>query len=194
MRTTDLLRIALAAALSLSVIGGAGAQGSGVALGGDAPVEIESDRLEVMDRQNMAVFTGNVVLVQGELLLRTMKLTVHYKASEPAQTGSTAQAAAAPAEGGVGGGTEVDRMVAEGKVYIDQAGQVVTGDRGEFEVETGFMVVTGNEVVLSEGTNVVTGCRFTMDNKTGQSRVDSCPNSATGGRVKMLLQPGSTQP
>ncbi len=165
----------------------AGAQGFG--LGSDAPTEIESDKLEVFDRDKTAVFTGNVTLVQGKLLLKTVKMTVFYK---EAAAGSGATPADASAGSSAGGSTEVERMLAEGKVYIEQSGQVVTGDRGEFEVTKGLLVVTGKEVVLTEGGNVVVGCRFTSNQKSGESQVDSCPRESGGGRVKMLLQPGSS--
>jgi lipopolysaccharide export system protein LptA len=201
MSATDLLRGAVFALLAVTIPSLALAQG-GLGLGGGDPVEIESDRLEVLDRENTAIFTGNVTLVQGDLLLRTLKLTVYYTqeaGAAGATTGATAPAApaqaGAPAPTGtaLGGGTEVERMLAEGKVYLDQGGQVVTGDRGEFDVKTGLMVVTGKEVVLTEGSNVVVGCRFTMNQDSGQSQVDSCPNSESAGRVRMLLQPGSPQ-
>lgn len=193
IRTIRAAALLMAAALPL-----AGAHAQGVALGGDEPVEIESDRLEVRDRDNTAIFTGNVVLVQGDLLLRTVKLTVFY--TETPEAGGKAPAAApaaaaAPAQPGasLGGGTEVERMLAEGKVYLDQGGQVVTGDRGEFAMKTGLMVVTGKEVVLTQGGTVVVGCRFTTNNKSGQSQVESCPNSQAAGRVRMLLQPEAQQ-
>lgn len=190
MRATDIARL-LAALMLAAIPVAAPAQGLG---GGGEPVEIESDKLEVLDRESTAIFTGNVTLVQGDLLLRTLKLTVYYTQAEAAGAQGAAQTGnAAPAQTGaaLGGGTEVERMVAEGKVYLDQRGQVVTGDRGEFEMKTGIMVVTGNEVVLTEGPNVVVGCRFTMNQETGQSQVDSCPNSQAAGRVRMLLKPGS---
>lgn len=182
---------ALLLAALLAAPCGAGAQG--FALGsGDEPVEVESDRLEVFDKDSTAVFTGNVVLIQGDLLLRTQKLTVYYvqdkKAAQPAQGADSASA------GSTMSGTEVERMLAEGKVYLDQGGQIITGDRGEFDVAAGQMVVTGNEVVLTDGGTVVVGCRFTSNSKSGQSKVDSCPNSTSAGRVKMLLQPGSSTP
>ncbi|MBX3530270.1 MAG: LPS ABC transporter substrate-binding protein LptA [Rhizobiaceae bacterium] len=193
MRATDIVRLLAAALLAASPVV-AHAQGIG---GGGEPVEIESDKLEVLDRESTAIFTGNVTLVQGDLLLRTLKLTVYYTQANAA--GATAQAtgatpAPAPTGAALGGSTEVERMLAEGKVYLDQRGQVVTGDRGEFEMKTGVMVVTGNEVVLTEGPNVVVGCRFTMNQNSGQSQVDSCPNSQAAGRVRMLLKPGSSQP
>lgn len=198
MRKTDLCVLALACLLPLSVSGGAHAQAA-FGLGGNEPVEIESDRLEVLDRENIAIFTGNVVLVQGTLLLRTTKLTAFYTQTEaeapaPEETAEGGGSEAAEGGGGLGGGTEIERMVAEGKVYLDQRGQVVTGDRGEFEMKQGLLVVTGNEVVLTEGNNIVVGCRFTMNSLTGKSQVDSCPNSTSAGRVRMLLQPGSAAP
>ena len=181
MRATDLARAALAGILLLSPLS-ASAQNFGMQ--GGEPTEIESDKLEVFDRDNTAVFTGNVTLVQGDLLLKTVKMTVFYK--------QASQDAAAPAQGQAGSGsTEVERMVAEGKVYIQQGGQVVTGDRGELKMEEQLLVVTGKEVVLTEGSNVVVGCRFTNNGKSGDSQVDSCPRESGGGRVKMLLQPGS---
>lgn len=202
MPASSLSRLALALAISMMPLGAAFAQGA-MGIGGDEPVEIESDKLEVMDRQSTAIFTGNVTLVQGDLLLRTVKLTVYYTQPAPAATASTAPDAGQnagsviPAQTGGGpasAGTEVERMIAEGKVYLDKGGQVVTGDRGEFEMKKGTMVVTGNEVVLTEGPNVVVGCRFTMNSNTGRSQVDACRDSAGKGRVRMLLQPGSSQP
>lgn len=197
MRATDFGAPALAVLLAVAAPGAALAQAA-FGLGGSEPVEIESDRLEVLDRENMAIFTGNVVLVQGALLLRTVKLTAFYtqvEAEPGAEDGADAPEAAAEAGGSpMGGGTEVERMLAEGKVYLEQRGQVVTGDRGEFEMKLGQLVVTGNEVVLTEGNNVVVGCRFTMNSVTGKSQVDSCPNSAAAGRVRMLLQPGDASP
>jgi lipopolysaccharide export system protein LptA len=146
----------------------------GFQFGGDGPIEIESDKLEVRDRDNVAIFTGNVQLVQGKLLLKTVKMTVYYKNS--------------------GGGTDnasVDHMEAEGKVYIKQDDQVATGDQGTYDMGTGVLVLTGKEVVLTQGDNVVVGCKFVSNSKTGQSKLDGCGKGGDSGRIKMLLQPGS---
>jgi lipopolysaccharide export system protein LptA len=82
-------------------------------------------------------------------------------------------------------------MEAEGKVYLKQGEQVATGDHGAFEIASGVMVLTGKEVVLSEGENVVVGCKLTANMNTGRSQLDGCGRGGEGGRVKMLLQPGS---
>jgi len=148
---------------------------------GNEPIEIVSDKLEVRERENVAVFTGNVQLVQGKLTLRTVRMTVHY-------TGQPQGAASASAGTGA---TEVERIEAEGKVYLKSGEQVATGDQGFFDMKSDTMVLTGKEVVLSESGNVVKGCKLTMRMSSGQSEVDSCKGSDTGGRVIMLLQPKS---
>lgn len=154
---------------------------SGFQLDGKEPIEIESDRLEVRDRDSVAIFSGNVTLIQGKLLLKTVKMTVYY-------TG----------EGSGGGptsaGTDIERMEAEGKVYIKQGDQVATGDYGTFDIASGGMTLTGKEVVLTEGDNIVVGCKLTAHMNTGHSQLDGCGRGGQTGRVKMLLQPGSQNP
>ena len=58
---------------------GFGAFGSG---GGKEPIKIDADRLDVFDRENKAIFAGNVVAVQGESTIRCSSMTVHYQRKE----------------------------------------------------------------------------------------------------------------
>lgn len=174
LRLTAFLLLAAVGAASGAFAQAGGQSGPGFRFGGDGPIEIESDRLEVRDQENLAIFTGNVQLIQDKLLLKTVKMTVHYKS-------------------GAGGGTdntEIDRMEAEGKVYIKQNDQVATGDQGTYDMNTGILVLTGKEVVLTQGDNVVVGCKLVSNSKSGQSQLDGCGKDG-GGRVKMLLQVGS---
>lgn len=151
---------------------------TGLKLDGDEPIQIESDHLEVRENDGIAIFTGNVAVVQGPTLMRSGKMTVYYdRASGSAATGSA----------------EIDRIEVEGKVYVRSDNQVATGDRGSFDMKSEVLVLTGSEVVLSEGDNVVVGCRLTVQMATGLSTLDGCGGGAEGGsgRVKMLLRPGS---
>src|SRR5215204_6434756 len=43
------------------------------------PIKIDADRLDVFDKEQRAVFTGNVVVVQGETTMRCSTLTVFYE-------------------------------------------------------------------------------------------------------------------
>jgi lipopolysaccharide export system protein LptA len=146
---------------------------TGLQLSGDAPIEIESDKLEVRESENIAVFTGNVSVTQGPTLLKSGSMTVHYAEGGSATTGSA----------------DIERLEVDGKVYIKSEAQVATGDRGTFDMASEVMVLTGDEVVLSEGDNVIVGCKLTVNMKTGEAQLDGCGGRGEGGRVKMLLQP-----
>ena len=47
-------------------------------LNSNAPVDISSDRIEVQERADRAIFAGNVVARQDQLTLETARLTVAY--------------------------------------------------------------------------------------------------------------------
>ena len=59
-------------------------------MSGDEPIQIESDKLEVREKENMAIFSGNVSVVQGPTLLKAGKLTVFYvKGTDGSATAGT---------------------------------------------------------------------------------------------------------
>jgi lipopolysaccharide export system protein LptA len=179
MRPTDghwIRPALLALVLAVSAAGPASPQTtqerlSGLKLSGDQPIQIESDKLEVREAESMAIFSGDVSVVQGPTLLKAGKMTVYYaKGGGSATTGSA----------------NIDRLEVDGKVYVKSESQVATGDKGSFDMKTEILTLSGKQVVLSEGTNVLTGCKLTVDMKSGQAEVEGC-----GGRVKGLFQPGS---
>lgn len=152
---------------------------SGLRIGGDAPIQIESDKLEVLDKDNIAIFTGNVSVVQGATQMKSGRMKVHY-----AKDGGSAAT----------GTSSIEKIEVDEKVYIQSDKQVATGDRGTFDMKTEVMVLTGKEVVLSEGPNVLVGCKLTVQMKSGQAQVDGCTKGTTGsGRVMMSITPGSAQ-
>lgn len=151
---------------------------SGLKLSGDQPIQIESDKLEVREAENMAIFSGNVSVTQGPTVMKSGKMTVFY-----AKDGKGSAAT---------GSANIDRLEVDDKVYVKSDKQVATGDRGTFDMKTEVLVMSGNEVVLSEGDNVLVGCKLTVQMKTGLAQVDGCNNGAKGnGRVMMSITPGS---
>ena len=42
------------------------------------PIEVEADRLEVRDQENISVYEGNVKLVQGSLVITSDILVIHF--------------------------------------------------------------------------------------------------------------------
>jgi lipopolysaccharide export system protein LptA len=150
---------------------------SGLKMSGDEPIQIESDKLEVRESESIAIFSGNVSVTQGSTLLKSGKMTVYYaKEGGSAATGSA----------------NIDRLEVDGKVYVKSENQVATGDRGTFDMKTEVLVLSGKEVVLSEGPNVLVGCKLTVQMKTGEAQVDGCKEGSSGtGRVMMSITPGS---
>lgn len=139
-----------------------------------APIEIEADALEVQDRANIAVFTGNVVVKQEGAALETARLTVHYAARalpEAGQDPTTPQ------------NQRISRLEAEGGVIISADGQSATGDTGEVNFDARTISLNGGITLNQEG-NVVTGDTLTVSLDTGVARVTS------QSRVRVLLTPG----
>ncbi|WP_417692944.1 lipopolysaccharide transport periplasmic protein LptA [Roseibium sp.] len=135
------------------------------------PIQIEAESLAVEDKSNSATFTGNVVVTQGDAQLKTQHLVVFYAGSATADVQQS-----------------ISRLEARGRVYISSEDQTATGDEASFDMDRQSMVMTGKEVVLSQGANVVVGNRLTVDLKTGKANLQA-PQS---GRVKVLIQPRSS--
>jgi lipopolysaccharide export system protein LptA len=181
-------RPVLGTALGLALLAGSAsallAQGtaesrlSGLSLSGKDPIQIESDKLEVHESKNMAVFSGNVTVNQGPTLLKAGKMTVFY-----AKDGGSATT----------GSSNIERLEVDDKVYVKSNTQVATGDRGTFDMKTEVLVMTGKEVVLSDGPNVLVGCKLTVQMQSGEAQVDGCKkgNEQGSGRVMMSITPGS---
>lgn len=174
-----LVRLCLALAVTAWIPTAAVGQerATGLKLSGDEPIQIESDRLEVREEESRAIFIGNVSVVQGATRLRSGRMIVHY--SPDGGSAST-------------GSADIERLEVDGKVYVKSESQEATGDRGTFDMASEVLVLTGERVVLTEGDNVVVGCKLTVHMKTGQARLEGCHGDGSqGGRVKMLLQPQS---
>lgn len=186
--------------------GATDAGGGGLKLSGNEPIQIESDKLEVHQNENKAIFTGNVNVVQGKTLMKAGRMVVYYvKAKQDAagQKGAGGKKAGgagkdpdkgAPQEGAggliAGGSADIDHIEVDGKVYVKSEDQVATGDRGTFDMKSQILTLSGTQVVLTQGENVVVGCKLVANLKTGQSQLDGCgQTNSSPGRVKMLLAP-----
>jgi lipopolysaccharide export system protein LptA len=147
----------------------------------DQPVRIQSASLEVRDKQQLAIFSGDVHVVQGDTDMKCKILHVYYdnNASGEAAKGGVKKAA----QPGPANQQQIRRMEAKGGVILTQKDQVATGDSGEFDMRANTVTLIGN-VVMTKGHDVVRGQKVTVDLTTGVYKVDS-----GGGRVEMLVQP-----
>jgi len=139
----------------------------------DQPIDIESDKLEVLDGEKRAIFSGNVVAKQGGMTLRTRELSVSY-------TGN---------QGLSGSNANITRIKATGKVLITtDKNQTATSDWADFLVVEQVMTIGGN-VVLSQGENVIKGDRLVIDLKTGRSRFENEGQLTASKRVRGIFKP-----
>ena len=65
--------------------------------------------------------------------------------------------------------------------------QVATGERATFDQASEIVTLTGDQVVLTDAGNVITGCSLVIALKTGDATVEPCQS----GRVQILLDGNS---
>jgi lipopolysaccharide export system protein LptA len=177
-----LFAIVVAATL-LAGVGALAQQGPSNALQGfstnrDKPVNIKAASLEVRDKEKIATFSGGVHVVQGDTDMRSKTLIVYYE--DDSKNGKDAVKAAQP---GPAGSNQIRRMEALGNVVVIQKDQVATGDRGDFDMRTNTVVLSG-KVVVTKGKDLLRGERLVVNLTDGVSRME-------GGQVEALFEPKS---
>lgn len=133
----------------------------------DAPVDVEADRIEVEDRQDRAVFSGNVRVKQGTLNLNASRLTVAYADR-------------------AGGGVAIDRLDAAGGVTVRSPSETARGQFAIYDLNRRQITMLGG-VVLEQGANTVRGGRLVIDLDSGRAVVDG---SAAGGGAPGTVNAG----
>lgn len=143
----------------------------GMQLSNDQPITIDADQLEVRDQERKAYFTGNVKVVQGTTTLQAGKMTVSYKGEGTSMTS---------------GNADIEKIFVDNQVHLSSGTQRAKADHGEFDMERQVFILTGKQVVLSQDSNVFTGCKLTVQMNSGEARLESC-----GGPVRIMLDPKS---
>ena len=162
------------------------------------PIDIESDRLEVDDQKHIAIFTGNVLAVQGDYNLRSQRLEVTYDKAPDADSQGSQQASKvakpSPVKAANAGANAPTDPLSSGQIKFVHAlgGKVVvtskvdeqeaTGDDVVYDVKAQKIVMTGKEVILTQKRNVVKGKQIEIDLATGRATV--IPEN---GRVRAVL-------
>lgn len=149
------------------------------------PIKIDANKLEVFDKEGRAVFSGDVVAVQGESTMKCTTMTVFYEQQN--REGGTQPAAATEGQGP--SESAIKKIDCKGPVTIVSRTQVATGDNATFDRGANKILLIGN-AALSDGPNVTRGERVVYDINTGVASVDTKP----GGRVRALFVPGSGGP
>ena len=155
---------------------------SGLSKNSKEPIAIEADALEVFDKEQRAIYSGNVIVTQGDTVMKAKKMVIFY--DKPPETAGAAAPTAPDAD------TSIRRVEAEGNVVIIDKDQIATGDNGVYENATDMVTLTGN-VALSKGQNVTKGSKLVYNLGTGVANVDA---GATGRVTSSFISSDKPKP
>jgi lipopolysaccharide export system protein LptA len=128
----------------------------------NAPVDYAADRIELQDKQNRVVLSGNVQITQAGLRLNAARVTVAYT-----DTGSL----------------QIQRIDATGGVTVLRGNERASGNVAVYDFNRRIITMSGG-VRLNRGSDTLNGGRLVIDLRSGLSSVDGAGGSAgRGGRV-----------
>jgi lipopolysaccharide export system protein LptA len=151
------------------------------------PIRIDANKLEVFDKEQKAIYSGDVVAVRGTTTTRATVMTIFYdgkKAEEQKKTPAARNAStgAAPAQDGA-----LKRIEFKGPVSVVNGTQTATANEMIYDALAKKVILKGNAVV-SDGPNVQRGELMTYDTEASLAVITS---PVPGGRVQGVFTPGS---
>lgn len=130
-------------------------------------VNISADALKITEDENTALFTGNVVIVQGTMEMRAPRVLAVY---------------------GEGGPSDLENFTASGgRVDMVFDGQTAQGNEAFYDFSARTLTLTGDVVVVN-ASGTVESQRLVIDTRAGTSSFSG--GTGTGGRVTGVFTPG----
>ncbi|MBN9061062.1 MAG: hypothetical protein BGP06_00940 [Rhizobiales bacterium 65-9] len=159
------------------------------------PINVEADKLEVFQKEGRAIYSGNVIAVQGETTMKCTQLVVFFDQSKTGTPGASPPAASATAASPSGGGGDqaeaLKKLECKGPVSVvaksEGKTQVATGDNAIYDRLAGFVTLTGN-VNLADGPNISRCQSFVYNTNSGKA---DCTGGPRGGRVQGVFETGN---
>jgi len=157
MRTPALLpRLMVTGLIAISAVAGAQQRHNT-----DAPIDFGADNIELQDKANRAVLSGNVSVKQAEMTLNAARMTVAY-------TGQV-----------VGGSPQVSRLDAAGGVTVRRPDQTAKSQYAIYDLNRRIITMLGGVSLTQGGGNTVNGGRLTINLDTGRAVIDG--SAVAGG-------------
>jgi lipopolysaccharide export system protein LptA len=124
-----------------------------------APIDYSADRTEGLFREDRAVFSGNVIVRQGDLTLNADRINVAF------------------ADGRSKGA--IERIDAAGGVTVRRGNESAQGSFAVYDPTRKLITLMGR-VVLTQGASTVRGERLIIDLTSGRAVVDGAAQMAAG--------------
>lgn len=139
------------------------AQGAQVNFGGlqndpDAPIEVTSNQLEINQDEGWAIFTGDVIVGQGDMRLYAPWVKVFYTE----------------------GGGDIERVEAKDGVTLINGPEAAEGETAVYTLSDSMVVMVGN-VLVTQGGSAVSGDRLRANLETGEAQVEGRVRSLLSG-------------
>ncbi len=150
MKNLRPLMLSLVLALPLSP---ANAQGNSFAFGTirqdtGLPVEVTADNLSVDQDTGTAIFTGNVLIGQGEMRLSAPRVLVVYRSESKS----------------------IARLEATGGVTLVSGPDAAESQRADYNIDDGQIVMVG-DVLLTQGEDALSSDRMTVQLSDGTAQM-----------------------
>ena len=138
----------------------------------DEPVNIEAERLEVIDKQKTAVLSGNVKVIQGTTVVRSKEMRIFYFAEDTQKQTRSG----------------IERIEISGGVDIRSNDNTAKADQAVINLVSNEAVLTGN-IILSQGENMAEACSLWVDLNTRHTKL----NHACDDRIKIYTRPSANE-
>lgn len=157
------MRFSILACLLGFAASNAFAQGAQVNFGGiqndpDAPIEVTSNQLDVNQDEGWAIFTGDVIVGQGEMRLFAPWVKVFYTE----------------------GGGDIERVEAKDGVTLVNGPEAAEGETAVYTLSDSMIVMVG-DVLVTQGGSAVSGDTLRANMDTGEARVEGRVRSLLTG-------------
>lgn len=130
----------------------------------DAPVSYAADRIELQDKAQRVILSGNVDIQQGDLHMRADRTTVAYTNA---------------------GSIKIQRIDATGGVLVTRGSESARGEVAVYDFNQRIITLAGG-VGLKRDADTLNGGRLVIDLKSGLSSVSG--GAGSGGRVSGTFQ------
>ena len=188
-----LLLVATAATAAPTPTPTPAAAGGSMMPGGNSkdPISIEADKLVYSERDQRAVYYGNVIAIQGptKLICSVMTLLLDKSGATPTPTPTLGKPAVTD-NASSGANSQVRHMDCAGPATVISKTQTATGDSAAYDRPENKWYMIGN-VTFSDGQNVTKGDKLTYDLITGRATVEN-GGAKTKVRVQSQFVPGSS--
>ena len=124
----------------------------------NAPVNYAADRIELQDRQNRVVLSGDVVIEQAGLRLTAARTLVNYSDS---------------------GTLRIQRIMATGGVNVRRGNEIASGNTAVYDFNRRIITLAG-DVRLRRGNDTLNGGRLVIDLVSGVASVDGSASGSSG--------------